>query len=371
MTSLTPIAQEMLARAKWAFSSRRVLRKDAAVLSDDLERASSGDLVLGRVEQIGSHKRLQLVQGRFSELYVGDLVVLACGDRYASDQFEGIAELDPKGADLLAGGGVIGRMRHCHAHMASPTQIVPLGLLADAGGRVVNLRRYALRDVAPPPDMTVICVVGSAMNSGKTTAVASLTHGLGRAGHQVAAIKATGTGAFGDFNAYVDAGARYVADFTDVGMVSTYRQPLARIEAGLNTLLAHAAANGCEHAIVELADGIFQKETAGLLGKLHLLDGFAGVVLAASDALAAAGGSAALRSIGIEASALTGIVSSSPLGSLEALSATGLPVLTCEALCDPAQASALLAEMRGRMRRRETVAESPGSEIAACVACRA
>ena len=50
---------------------------------------------------------------------------------------------------------------------------------------------------------------------------------------EVAALKATGTGAFGDFNAYTDAGAGYVADFTDVGMVSTYRQPLSRIEAGL------------------------------------------------------------------------------------------------------------------------------------------
>ena len=76
------------------------------------------------------------------------------------------------------------------------------------------------------------------MNSGKTTAVASLAHGLSAAGHRVAAIKATGTGAFGDFNAFVDTGARYVADFTDAGMVSTYLQPLDRIEAGLDTLLA-------------------------------------------------------------------------------------------------------------------------------------
>lgn len=365
MTTLMPIAQEMLRQAKWAFSTRRVLRNDATFLCDDLEQASSGDLVLGRVEQIGSHKKLQLAEGRPSELYVGDLVVLACGDRYASDQFEGIAELDPKGADMLAGGGVIGRMRYRHARMAPPTQVVPLGLLADADGRAVNLRDYALQQAAPPTDMTVVCVVGSAMNSGKTTTVASLAHGLSRAGHRVAAIKATGTGAFGDFNAYVDAGARYVADFTDVGMVSTYRQPLARIEAGLFTLLAHAAADSCETAIVELADGVFQNETADLLSSPQLRDGFTGVVFAAPDALAAAGGSAALRSIGIEPAILTGMVSCSPLGSLEAATATGLPVVTREALRDPAQASALLAQLEGRVRRRAMAAGVAETGVAA------
>lgn len=357
MTTLVPIIQDRLNQAKWAFSVRRVPRGDAVSLSDDLERASAGDLVLGRVERIGSHKKIQLAQGRSSELYLGDLVVLACGDRYASDQFEGIAELDPRGADMLASGGVLGRMRCRHARMSAPTQLVPLGLLADGAGRVVNLSGYALAPIERPKSLPAICVVGSAMNSGKTTTGASLAHGLTRAGHRVAAVKATGTGAFGDFNAYLDAGASYVSDFTDVGMVSTYRQPLARIEAGLETLLAHAAANDCHVAIVELADGVVQKETADLLRNFHQREGFAGALFAASDSLSAAGGSAALRSIGIEPVALTGVVSCSPLGTLEAEAATGLQVVTREALCDPALASALLAQMEARVSSRMKAAK--------------
>ena len=65
-----------------------------------------------------------------------------------------------------------------------------------------------------------------------------------RAGHRVAAVKVTGTGAFGDFNAYVDAGAHFVADFVDTGMATTYRQPLPRIVAATDTLLADAARDG-------------------------------------------------------------------------------------------------------------------------------
>lgn len=348
MSVLTPIALNTLDQAKWAFSTRRVARQDAVSLLDMLSYATSGDLVLGRVERIGSHKKIQLAQGRASELYVGDLVVLACGDRYAPDQFEGLAELDPEGADMLAGGGVLGRMRHRHAKMSAPTRVIPLGLLANASGKAINLADYALEKVTRPDGLKVVGVVGASMNSGKTTAVAGLAHGLSRAGYQVAAIKATGTGAFGDFNAFVDTGARYVADFTDAGMVSTYRQPLARIEAGLDTLLAHAKRDGCDIAVVELADGVFQKETADLLKKPQVRSGFAGMVFAAPDALAAAGGCAALRAMGVEPAALTGMVSCSPLGAAEAEAATGVQVVTRSALCDPAQANALVAQMLAR-----------------------
>lgn len=351
MTLHTPVSSDLLARAKWAFSTRRVRRHDAVRLSDALGDAVSGDLVLGRVEHIGSHKKIQLAEGRASELYVGDMVVLACGDRYAPDQFEGLAELDPEGADMLAGGGVLGRMRHRHARMSAPTRVVPLGLLTHASGKVINLASYALQEAKRPTTMMVIGVVGASMNSGKTTAVARLAHGLSRAGHQVAAIKATGTGAFGDFNAFVDTGASYVADFTDAGMVSTYRQPLARIEAGLDTLLADAERQGCEVAVVELADGVFQKETAELLKNPRVRDSFAGVIFAAPDALAAAGGCAALRAMGVEPAVLTGMVSCSPLGAREAETATGVRVVTRDALSDPAQANALLARLLDSGRR--------------------
>lgn len=345
MAVVTPIAINTLDQAKWAFSTRRVVRQDAVCLLDMLSYATSGDLVLGRVERIGSHKKIQVATGRGSELYTGDLVVLACGDRYAPDQFEGLAELDPEGADMLAGGGVLGRMRHRHAKMSAPTRIIPLGLLARASGCVINLADYALEKMARPGGLKVVGVVGASMNSGKTTAVSGFAHGLSRAGHQVAAIKATGTGAYGDFNAFVDTGARYVADFTDAGMVSTYRQSLLRIEAGLDTLLAHAKRNGCDVAVVELADGVFQKETADLLKKPRVRDGFAGMVFAAPDALAAAGGCAALRALGVEPAALAGMVSCSPLGAAEAEAATGVKVVTRSSLCDPAQANALLAQM--------------------------
>ncbi len=342
--------------AKWSFTSRRVKRDHAVRLERDVARAATGDLLLGRVALVGAHRRLQLAAGRYADLYEGDVVVLACGCRYASEQFEGIASIDPAGADLLAGGGLVGHVRQAHQRMQPPTRILPIGLLGNPQNRILNVRDYALpaRRGGRPP--LVVGVLGSAMNSGKTVAAASLVHGLARAGHAVAGIKGTGTGAFGDINAYADAGATFVADFTDAGLVSTYRQPLAGVEAALDTLLVHASAAGAEVAVVEIADGVFQAETAALVRSPRVHRLFDGFVFAAGDPLAATAGATWLAGVGIVPAATTGLLSRSPLAASEAEDATGIAVLTREDLRDPAGATALLARVRAGGRAAGTTA---------------
>jgi hypothetical protein len=351
MTVHSPFAFRIADRAKWAFTTRRVVRGDAMGLSPHVASARSGDLVLGRIERVGSHRSIQLSEGRPSELYEGDLVVLACGARYAADQFEGVAELDPLGADMLAGGGLIGRMRLRHDRMGLPTRVTPLGLLVGREGAAINLEAYGFAPASRPAGLTTIGVVGASMNSGKTAATASLAHGLARAGRRVAAIKATGTGAFGDVHAYRDAGAHAVFDFTDAGMASTYGAPHERIAACLDTLLDAAALDGCDVAVVELADGVLQAETAALLADPGARGAFSGFLFAAPDALAAVGGAAALARNGIAAAALTGLIARAPLLMAEAEAATGLRVLSREALRDPAEAEALAARLETARER--------------------
>jgi hypothetical protein len=337
--------------AKWAFTTRRVNRDDAVCLTTGFAEARPGDLVLARVEKIGSHKRIQLTSGRPSELYQGDIVVLACGARYAPDQYEGLAMIDPAGADMLAGGGVIGQMRAANERMSGPTRVMPIGLLSNRDGQPLNIADYSLPtlpNLAKPRNLTVIAAVGASMNAGKTTAVASLAHGLTRAGYKVAALKVTGTGAYGDYNAYLDAGAGYVADFVDAGMASTYLEPVSRVVEGMETLLGHAAENGCNVALVELADGIFQGETSAILERKEFSMGVDGVMFAAPCAASTAGGCAVLRSMEIEPAVVTGMVSRSPLATSEAETATGVSVTTREALRDPVHAGALLARIRSQ-----------------------
>jgi hypothetical protein len=346
MTKMTSF--DLPAQTKWAFSARRIPRNLVAGLDPDPAPARAGDLILGRVLAVGQHMRIQLVEGRPSTLFAGDLIVMPCGARYAPDQFEGLAEIDPEGCDMLAGGGCLGRMIWRHDRMKAPTRVQPLGRLTDAAGRVLTTDDFALPPAAEPARIPLIVVVGTSMNSGKTTATVALTHGLTRAGWAVAAMKGTGTGSFGDVNDYADAGAAFVGDFTDAGMVTTYLEPLSRVKAGIETLLAAAEAAGATVAVMEIADGIFQKETAALLADPDFARRMSACVFACGDAVAAAGGVAALAERGLRPLCLTGLLSCSPMASAEAEAMTGVPVVTRGGLLDPAVASGLLAQAQGQ-----------------------
>ena len=334
------------AGAKWAFTTRRVRRADCAGLGPDLAAARPGDLILARIERIGSHKRLQLACGGYGDLWEGDRVVVACGDRYAVDQFEGRGEIAAEDCHLLAGGGVAGRLECRHARMTAPTRLAPLGRVLDAAGRAVSLADHARARGPGGRPAAVIGVGGTGMTAGKTTAAAALIRGLTVAGFRVAGLKATGTGAFGDVRAYAAAGARYAADFTEDGPASTHRQPAPRVRAALDALLGHAAAEGCEVAVVEIADGLLQPETAALFGDPEASARFDGVVFACGDALSAVGGLAWLALHGIRPLAVSGVLTRAPLAVREARAASEVWILDRDDLADPAAATALLSEAR-------------------------
>lgn len=335
-----------LTQAKWTFTTRRVPKVAATALCADIAQAQSGDLVLAEVTRIGNHRRVQLADGRHSALYRGDRIVLACADRFAPDQFSGRACIVPEGADLLAGGGVIGTLTDRHSKCSAPTRLVPVGLLTGRDGRVMNLSDFALAPAAAARPKRSILVVGTGMNAGKTSAAAGMINGFARLGLRPTAIKLTGTGAFGDLQAYEAAGASRVLDFTDAGMASTHRQPLPRLMEAAGTLLDAAAMT--DMAVIELADGIAQGETAQLLQTPGFAESFDGVVLAASDPLAAQAANSMLAEWGIKPLALTGRLTASPSDAREAGKAASLPVFSREELCDPAAATALLSLARAR-----------------------
>ncbi len=339
LISETPL---MLDEAKWSFTTRRVSQGDVANLNENLTSAIVGDLVLCEVAEIGHHRKIQLASGRSSVSYIGDKVVLALGDRYAPDQFEGVAELSETG-DLLAGGGVIGRMRFAHDRVKEPTRVRVLGVLCHASGQAVNVGDYALKPSTIPAETIVIGVFGASMNAGKTTAAVCLAHGLKKAGWRVAGVKATGTGAFGDYNAFLDAGVP-VSDFTDAGMPTTYNMGLDRIEEGFKTLVGSSAADGAEIVVVEIADGVFQQETAAILAGSSIISRMDALMFAAPDALGAVGGVKVLGEYALRPFAISGMVTRSPLAVEEASKTTGIRLMTREDLCDPASVSEALAE---------------------------
>lgn len=342
---VTGLIEAPLEGAKWAFTTRRVARQCAERMLHDVGNAAPGDIVLCEVVEIGQHKKVQLPSGRPSELYVGDRIVLACGARYAPDQFEAEPVLDIDGADMVAGGGIVGRARCSHDRMSPPTRVRPLGRLGRADGTPINIAQFALPERRVGADRpSVVAVLGSSMNAGKTTVAASLAHGLARAGLRVGGTKITGTGAYGDYNAFLDAGIEDVVDFTDAGVPSTYGQPLERIEAIAESLIGELGQRGCEVVVAEIADGVFQEETAALMRSARFGRLCDGVVFAAADALGAVTGVDRCVDVGLPLLAVSGLVSRSPLALSEIEREANVRCLTRDQLLDPAIAVELLTQ---------------------------
>jgi hypothetical protein len=97
-------------------------------------------------------------------------------------------------------------------------------------------------------------------------------------------------------------------------------------------LITQASAQGADCVVVEIADGLLQRETAALLQTSRFTTTVDAWVLATSDPLGAVGGVSMLRSWGIEPIALSGLISMSSLGIQEVQTATGLPCLTAKQL---------------------------------------
>ncbi len=340
-------------RAAWAFTTRRVPRDAAWALLPAEGAPYAGDLVLAVVDSLGQHPALQLPSGRRKQLFPGDEIVVAYGNRYAANQFEALVPETFGPCHLAAGGGIASRVVSWHVRMTKgPTQITPIGVLGDADGRRINLRDYALHPATEVGEHvpTAIAVVGTGMDSGKTQTCAYLVRGLIAAGLRVGYTKVTGTGAGGDYWLLADAGAFPVLDFTDAGMATTYMASLEQIESALVTLMAHIAQEKVDAMVLEIADGVLQRETAALLQSPVLASLVGGVVMASQDSMGASAGVHWLRQYAHPpVLAISGVISAAPLQVREATSALGLPVYDREGLATPGNAMGLLGLAQRQM----------------------
>lgn len=333
-----------IARAKQAYTARHVGSADTAQLLAGADvQPRAGDLLLARVDRLGKHANLEQADGRRSALFRGDEVVVAYAPRYAPDQYEALVPASLAPCQLVAGGGVAAEVVTRHAAIPAATDITPIGLLADARGERLNLARHALAKRPGSGTRPVtIASVGTSMNAGKTTSAAHLIRGLTNAGFKVGAAKVTGTGSGNDPWLLRDAGAAVVLDFTDAGFASTYLLDLPDLHDVMQRLLSNLAARRVDAIVFEVADGLFQRETAQLLRSAEFRRLVDATVFSSSDAMGAAAGARWLGDCALSVLAIAGTLTKSPLARREAHAATGLPVLGLDDLGNPETARSLL-----------------------------
>jgi len=334
----TCLAEQIGPAMRIPYALRRIPKSKFATVLSEMAHPQPGDIALARLEKIGKNTRLELAEGRAATLHEGDLLAVVFGNRYATEQFEGYAQADGNACDLLSMGGVCGMVKSKHADVSHPSRLRLLGSIGDDAGLSLRLRDFTLNEVdavdavRSNKPLRVVAVCGSAMDAGKTHTAMSLISGLREGGQTVAGIKLTGTAAGRDTWNLLDAGASMALDFVDGGFPSTYLCKLEELLGLTDLLLAHIAAAGVDCVVIEIADGLLQKETAALLQCPSFTSKINSWLFATREPLGAVGGISLLRSWGIEPLAISGLISMSPLAIIETEAATGIPCVTAKNL---------------------------------------
>lgn len=292
----------------------------------------AGDLVYGRIAHLVQHVALENKQGRIHAMNEGTRAIFVLGNRYAPDYYEGfVPEELPKELDLLARSGIIGTAKTRSTMVKDPTQVKVLGYVCDSEGKVLNTRQF--NKIIPKTTVKsanrarLILSVGTSMNSGKSYTAAACCWAVSTMGHTVRAAKVTGTASLKDILLMEDNGASPVADFTYLGYPSTYMLSEDEVLGIFNTLDLKYANSPRNYWVVELADGILQRETAMLLHSPDVRSRIYKLIFNARDAFAAIGGLTILKNeFDLVPDAISGICSSSPLGIRELQGYTDLPI---------------------------------------------
>ncbi|WP_375583943.1 hypothetical protein [Cyclobacterium xiamenense] len=299
------------------------IRPMELITIDELEQnftLKAGDVGLFMVTEIGKNKMIQTVS-RSATLIPGDLVMGAFGNRYATNQFEGYIPDDLKGEfHMLGGAGVIGQVKSMHQRLdeIGPTKVELVGLYTDERGQIANtISRKEQKLIPFTGDLAkrtkVVLSLGSSMDSGKTTTAAFLINGLVKKGHTAAYIKLTGTAYPKDANLVFDLGACEAIDFSRYGYPSTYLVSEEKLLNLYESLLRDVLKKRPDYVVIEIADGILQRETKMLLKNSKFMRSVHQVVFSAGDSLSAVNGFYTLNSWGIQATALAGLFTASPL----------------------------------------------------------
>ncbi len=316
-------------------SAALTLKKSQIKYYSFLDRApQAGDVVYGKVTRLGQHSTLENRNGRVHMLNDGSKALFVFGNRYAPDHYEGFVPSEPATeVDMLARSGVVGVVKQKNSLLKDPTRVRILGYVCDAEERVINTRDFPL--IVPTHSekrsgkrAKMILVVGTSMNSGKSMAAAASCWALSTMGYDVRGSKVTGTASLKDILHMNDCGASVYNDFTHFGYPSTYMLPaedLLRVFQHIDLRYGNSSKN---FWVVELADGILQRETAILLASEEVRSRIHRLVFCANDALGCVGGIRILAErFHLEPDAISGVISSAPLALQELAEVSGgIPV---------------------------------------------
>lgn len=296
---------------------------------------AAGDVGLFEVMELGKHTTIQLNDRKNHQIFPGDSLMMAFGTRYATSQLHGLLpHVTQEFYHILGQGGVCGIVDSFNDkyELKGPTKVRLIGYVCDENSQVINTKfrnteRVAYQEVKINSDPRIILSIGGSMDSGKTTTAGHLCRGLKAAGNKVGFIKLTGTVYSKDVDFVVDCGADFGLDFGHCGFPSTYLVEEEEMLDLFETLLSQAKEEFPDYIVMEIADGIYQRETNMLL-KSDIMNRVEAIIYSDSNSTGAVSGLELLKGMHLSPFALCGCITTSPLMVQEVKNYSSVPVLT-------------------------------------------
>lgn len=252
-----------------------------------------GDVVIGAITKVGQHLVIEDPLGQEIVIHPGHICALVLGRRYSTSEFYGELPCKLKPNDefsLLNVGGIAGEVKEKNALAMDPTTLTYLGHACTQEGKRLNTFDYAPCFLPPPAlELPIILVIGTDMDCGKTTTCGLAIRILTDNGWRVGAGKLTGTSRMKDIFHMKARGAKWIADFMDLGFPSTSGCSIEELESiwlGLRSILTQ---KDCQILVLEVADGIFQPQTELILSNRRIVDECSILILSADRSLSAFG----------------------------------------------------------------------------------
>lgn len=332
----------MSLRIKKSIATREI--KDY-VLREDLVHTytpKAGDVGVFEVMVLGRHESIQSDSKRNVTIFPGDIIIACFANRYATSQFEGyVPEVPTEMVHILGAGGAIGIVKSKNQSLrdVEPTLIRLIGYCCTPEGQVMNTIYYHTPKIPftgrLPFHTQIVLSIGSTMDSGKTTTAAFTARSLKATGKKVGFIKFTGTSYTKDKDFVYDCGADITMDFSDMGYPSTYMTSFDDLLDLYQTLLEAMKSESPDYIVMEIADGLLQRETNFLLKHKGFMSTIHKVIFSCGDSLSAFQGVQLLHDMDIEPAILSGRFTMSPLLIQEVRSVIqDIPVRTIYELMD-------------------------------------
>jgi hypothetical protein len=297
-----------------------------------------GDYVVGKVIVAPAPQvMVELTNGRMASVDVGDGILGAFGERYATLEatatWRAIEEEGLMSAATAA--GLFGHITSISPFLAKPIKTRYRGhVLVD--GYKATMSGATPSGPERPFTTPVLLIIGSSMSAGKTSSARIIIRRFRQLGLEVLGAKLTGAGRYRDILAMGDAGAEPIYDFVDAGLPSTVCDEQS-YRVAIRGLLSRMAEAETDVAVVEAGASPLEPYNGEAVTDL-LKANLRMTVLCASDPYAVVG---MMNAFGLKPDLIAGIACNTEAGMALIDKLTGLPALR---LTDP-QALPVLDEL--------------------------